>query len=137
MGVAQAAAAWTGGCLGALEPGLAVQPQLIGAGAAVDGVFTGSLIILLIVYCDNTQAEGVIAKDMPAGHGGGKGMQGIELEQDAMKEGAGKVAAIVRNLEFLEGELRILVFRAATGASSRQFPPTSWQKMVSAVLPRA
>ena len=67
-----AAAAWTWGCLGALEPVLAEQPQLVEAAEAVDGVFTGSLIILLIVRCDNTQAEGAIAKDMPAGHGGGK-----------------------------------------------------------------
>jgi hypothetical protein len=66
-------------------------------------------IILLIVGCDNTQVEGVIAQDMPAWHGGGKALQGIELEQDTTIDCAGKAAAIVRNLVFLEGELRILV----------------------------
>jgi hypothetical protein len=70
-------------------------------------------IILLIVGCGDTQAEGGIAKDMPARRGCGKALQDLELEQDATNDCAGKAAAIVRNLVFLEGELRILVSSAA------------------------
>jgi hypothetical protein len=47
-------------------------------------------------------------------------MQGIALQQDAAKEGKGAAPAIVRNLEFLEGELRNLVFKRGKRVGSSE-----------------